>query len=538
MSNPITRLNKARQGHLQWYDLFHLRGTRRDFLRVGRNVAGLVALGAMPACGGGRRIPWSSDPFTFGVASGDPLPRGVVLWTRLAPGALESAGALSDLVAVDWEIAEDEAFTRVARTGSAVALPELGHSVHVEVEGLQPGREYFYRMITGGEASPVGRTKTAPPSDAPLDEFRFAFASCQHYEQGLFTALRHLANEDLDLIVHLGDYIYEGAATSDRVRQHEGPEIMTLDDYRARYTTYRKDADLQAAHAAAPWVVTSDDHEVDNDYAAEISIIGASPETFLLRRAAAYQAFYEFMPLRRSSMPAGPDMLLYRRLRFGDLVEMNVLDTRQYRSPLPCGGGGNRPTCAAHVSDGQTILGQEQRRWLFEGLAASRARWNVLAQQVMVARLRGINDEGSETWSMDKWDGYPAERRALLDLLAEENTPNPIVLTGDIHSNWVMDLKRDFTEESSDIVGAEFAGTSLSSGGNGSVMTGWGQRSMTDNSHVRFYNAQRGYVMATVTPQLWTTEFRVVPNVTQPGGGVQTAARFVVEDGRAGALEA
>ncbi len=313
---------------------------------------------------------------------------------------------------------------------------------------------------------------------------------------------------------------------------------MTLDDYRARYATYRADADLQAAHAAAPWVVTWDDHEVDNDYADEISQDRGSPEMFVLRRAAAYQAYYEFMPLRRSSVPAGPDMLLYRRLRFGDLVEMNVLDTRQYRSTQPCGGGGNRPTCATHVSDEQTILGQEQRRWLFEGLAASRARWNVLAQQVMVARLRGINDEGSETWSMDTWDAYPAERRALLDLLAEENTPNPIVLTGDIHSNWVMDLKRDFTEESSDIVGAEFAGTSLSSGGNGSVMTGWGQRSMTDNSHVRFYNAQRGYVMATVTPQLWTTEFRVVPNVTQPGGGVQTAARFVVEDGRAGALEA
>ena len=538
MSDPIARLNKAQQGHLLWYDLFHLRGTRRDFLRVGGSVASLVALGAMPAYGRGRRIQVLSDPFTFGVASGDPLPRSIVLWTRLAPTALEGAGALLEAVAVDWEIAEDEAFTRVAQSGSAVALPELGHSVHVEVEGLDPGREYFYRMITGGEASPVGRTKTAPPSGAPLDEFRFAFASCQHYEQGLFTALRHLSNEDLDLIVHLGDYIYEGAPTPDRVRQHEGPEIMTLDDYRARYTTYRTDADLQAAHAAAPWVVTSDDHEVDNDYAAEISESGASPETFLLRRAAAYQAFYEFMPLRRSSMPAGPDMLLYRRLRFGDLVEMNVLDTRQYRSTQPCGGAGNRPTCATHVSDEQTILGQEQRRWLFEGLAASGARWNVLAQQVIVARLRRINDEGIETWSMDKWDGYPAERQALLDFLAEEGTPNPIVLTGDIHSNWVTDLKRDFDEESSEIVGTEFVGTSLSSGGNGRAMTDGGQRSMTDNPHVRFYNGQRGYVTARVTPELWTTEFRVVPNVTQPGGGIQTAATFVVEDGRAGALEA
>ncbi len=244
---------------LQWYDLFHLKGTRRDFLRVGPGVAGLVALGAMPACGRGRLIRFSSDPFALGVGSGDPLPRGVVLWSRLAPAALEGAGALAEVVTVDWEIAEDEAFGRMVQTGSAMALPELGHSVHVEVEGLQSGRVYFYRMIAGGEASPVGRTKTAPPSDASLDEFRFAFASCQHYEQGLFTALRHLSNEDLDLIVHLGDYIYEGPPSPDRVRQHEGPEIMTLDDYRARYTTYRSDSDLQAAHAAAPWVVTWDD---------------------------------------------------------------------------------------------------------------------------------------------------------------------------------------------------------------------------------------------------------------------------------------
>ena len=231
-------------------------------------------------------------------------------------------------------------------------------------------------------------------------------------------------------------------------------------------------------------------------------------------------------------------MQLYRRLSFGDLVEMNVLDTRQYRSTQPCGGGGNRPSCAAHVSDQQTILGQEQRRWLFEGLAASEACWNVLAQQVIVARLRRINDEGVDTWSMDKWDGYPVERQALLDLMAEEGTRNPVVLTGDIHSNWVTDLQRDFERESSEIVGTEFVGTSLSSGGNGRAMTGGGQRSMTNNPHVRFYNGQRGYVTATVTPELWTTEFRVVPNVTQPGGGVETAATFVVEDGRAGAQEA
>lgn len=519
-----------------WYDLFRTRPTRRDFLRLGGSVAGLVALGALPACATGRRVRFTTDPFGLGVASGDPAPDGVVLWTRLGRAALEGAGAPADPVAVDWEIAEDEGFFRVARSGSALALPELGHSVHVEVEGLEPARPYFYRLTAGGVASPVGRTKTAPAAGASPSELRFAFASCQQYEHGYFTAFRHMAAEDLDLVVHLGDYIYEHTWGQNLVRHHEGPEILTLDDYRARYTTYRGDADLRAAHAAAPWVVTWDDHEVDNNYAADVPEDEQTRADFLLRRAAAYQAFYEFMPLRRSSMPAGPDMALYRRLRFGDLMEMSVLDTRQYRSDQPCGDGA-KPTCAEHVEPDRTILGREQRDWLFRGLAESGARWNVLAQQVMVARLRGEGGTGEETWSMDKWDGYPEERQALLDVLAEAGTPNPVVLTGDIHSNWVADLWRDFEDEGSGVVGTEFVGTSISSGGDGQDMTGGGQRALSNNPHFRFYNGQRGYVTATVTPDRWTSDFRVVPVVTAPGGGVETRASFVVEDGRPGAVE-
>ena len=523
---------------VQWYDLFGTRATRRDFLRVSGGVAGLVALGALPSCGGGRRLRFSSNPFALGVASGDPDADGVVLWARLAREALESAGAVAEQVAVDWEIAEDEAFSRIMRSGSARARPELGHSVHAEVAGLQPGRDYFYRLRAGGEASPVGRARTAPPPGAGVDQLRFAFASCQHYEQGYFTALRHLAGEDVDFIVHLGDYIYEGAEHDrDTVRHHEGPEIVSLDHYRARYAQYRSDLDLQAAHASAPWIVTTDDHEVDNNYAGAVAADDQTPEQLLLRRAAAYQAYYEFMPLRRSSMHAGPDIPLYRRLRFGNLMEMSVLDTRQYRSDQPCGDG-RRPSCTEHVSPDQSILGAEQRRWLFEGLGSADARWNVLAQQVMVARFRAVNDEGEETWSMDKWDGYPAERQALLDLLGEAGTPNPVVLTGDIHSNWVTDLKRDFDDESSEVVGTEFVGTSLSSGRNGRDMTGGGETALRNNPHIKFYNGQRGYVVATVTPERWTSVYRVVPVVTEPGGAIETRATFVVEDGKAGAEEA
>jgi len=519
---------------LEWYDLFHMRGTRRDFLRLTGSVTGLVTLGALPACGTERSVSLSSNPFLLGVASGDPSPDGVVLWTRLARSALVPVGAVAENLGVGWEIAEDDGFRRIIQSGSATATPQLGHSVHVEVTGLEAGREYFYRMTTGGQQSPVGRTKTAPALGASVDRFRFGIASCQQYEYGFYTALRHMADENFDLIVHLGDYIYERSYGSNPVRSHEGPVVMTLDEYRARYTTYRSDADLMAAHASAPWVVTWDDHEVDNDYADDIAQDDQPVDEFLLRRAAAYQAFYEFMPLRRSSMPVGPDMQLYRRLRFGSLLEMNVLDTRQYRSDQPCAGA---PTCAQHIAPDQSILGAEQRNWLFAGLADTGARWNVLAQQVMMARLRGINDDGDETWSMDKWDGYPSERQATLELLAEVGTPNPIVLTGDIHSNWVADLHTDFDDLSSPIVGTELVGTSITSGGDGQDMSAGGERRLSNNPHIKFYNGQRGYVTAEVTPDLWISEFKIVPVVTEPGAAIETRATFVVENGRAGAQE-
>lgn len=521
---------------VHWFDLFDRTLTRRDLVRIGAGAAGIVALGGLPGCSG-RPVRFTTDPFTFGVASGDPSPDGVVLWGRLDPGAVREAGAVTQPVDVRWEIATDATFRSVIRSGQADARPELGHSVHVEADGLQSGRDYFYRLHCGGATSPVGRTRTAPAPGATVSRFDFAFVSCQHYEQGYYTALRHLASEELDLIVHLGDYIYEGAATDRWVRSHEGPEPVTLEQYRARYTTYRSDSDLQAAHLAAPWVVSTDDHEVDNNYAGRVPDDGMSPEAFLLRRAAAYQTFYEFMPLRRASMPVGPDALMYRRLAFGDLLEMNVLDTRQYRDDQPCGDR-FKPSCAEHRDPERTILGAAQRSWLFDGLSAASSRWTVLAQQVLVSRFRNYDEDGRETFTMDKWDGYPVERQALLDALAGSGARNPVVLTGDIHSNWVARLLRDFDDPDSEVVGTEFAGTSLTSGGNGEPQAEIGARALPYNPHFDFYNSQRGYVLNAVTPDTWTARYRRVPEVEERSGPVEDLATFVVEDGRPGAQRA
>ncbi len=531
MSEPT-----AKTTPLYWFDLFGRRLTRRDFVRIGSGAAGVIALGGLPGCRG-RSLRFTAEPFTFGVASGDPSPDGVVLWGRLDASVVRDAGASQLPVDVSWEIAADDSFRQIVRSGRADALPELGHSVHIEAAGLESGTEYFYRLHSGGATSPVGRTKTLPALDADVRGFDFALASCQHYEQGYFTALRHLAGEDVDLIVHLGDYIYEGAATDRWVRSHEGPEPLTLDQYRARYTTYRLDPDLQAAHHAAPWVASTDDHEVENNYAGRFPDNDTSPEDFLLRRAAAYQAFYEFLPLRRSSMPSGPDALMYRRLKLGSLMEMSVMDTRQYRDDQPCGDR-FRPTCEEHMDPSRTIMGSAQREWLFDGLAESTARWNVLAQQVLVSRFRSYDGDGRETWTMDKWDGYPFDRQALFDVLANTGVTNPIVLTGDIHSNWVGRLLRDFNDENSEVLGTEFTCTSLTSGGDGEPSAAIGAQALPHNPHFDFYNSQRGYILCSVAPGSWTSRYRRVPIVEQRGGIVEDLATFVVENGQPGVQRA
>lgn len=508
---------------------------RRRFLTGAGTLAGLLMLGRLA---GGRplaRPSFGGYPFSLGVASGDPLPDGVVLWTRLAPDPLNGGGMPPEPITVHWQVAADEAMRTVVQSGTATASPLLGHAVHVDVRGLDPGRPYWYRFKAGSELSPIGRTRTAPAAGASPERLRFAFASCQHYEQGYYPAYRHMAEEDLDLVVHLGDYIYEAAPAANRPRRHTGDELVTLDDYRNRYALYKLDADLQAAHHAFPWVVTWDDHEVVNNYAGALDPRGSPPEDFLVRRANAYQAYYEHMPLRPSSLPAGPDLLLYRRLSFGDLVTFSVLDTRQYRTDQPCGDG-FKARCPAALDEAATLTGPEQERWLLDGLGASTARWNVIAQQVVMAQLLRIGSGGQAQFNMDAWDGYVAARNRILGFLNHRRPSNPVVITGDVHSSWVADLKADFDEPRSATVGVEFVGTSISSAGDGADTTPMTEAILRANPHVHFTNSLRGYVRCAVTPTVWQADYRVVDRVSTPDAEVRTRASFVVEAGRPGVV--
>jgi alkaline phosphatase D len=346
-----------------------------------------------------------------------------------------------------------------------------------------------------------------------------------------------MAREDLDLVLHLSDYIYEYAGKEKLVRKHAGSELDSVDDYRNRYAQYRMDPLLRAAHAAAPWIVTPDDHEFDNNYAGSISEEqGVSPEAFLRRRARAYQVYYEHMPLRRSALPDGPDMRLYRRIAFGKFAEFFVLDTRQYRTDQPCGDG-DKPPCAAVYDPQATLLGAAQRQWLVSALGSSSARWNVLAQQVMMARVDRSAGE-RVAYSMDQWPGYENERRYMLKYLDELGVSNPVVLAGDIHNNWANELVVDFDGPGARTVAAEFVGTSITSGGDGSDAPRGLDRLLSENPFVKFHNNQRGYVRCVVTPALWRTDYQVVPYVTREGAPVSTRASFVIEDGQRGLRKA
>ncbi len=487
--------------------------------------------------GAQRRKPvFKSNPFTLGVASGDPGPDGFVLWTRLAPEPLAGGGLGAEEIDVRWEIAADDRFRQVVQSGVSVADPRLAHSVHVEASGLAPDRWYWYRFAAGDDESPVGRARTMPAEQSEPGRLAFAFASCQHYETGFYTAYEHLARESPDLVFHLGDYIYEGRSNP-RVRAHQGGELSSIDDYRNRYSLYRTDRDLQNAHAACPWVVTWDDHEVDNNYAADVS---EKPEVrredFLERRASAYQAYYEHMPLRAAQVPRGSSMMLYRRLAFGRLAQFAVLDTRQYRTDQACGDR-TQPPCEGMSDPNATLLGAQQRDWLFDAMRSSRAAWNVLPQQIMMARVDRVPGEGIG-YSMDQWAGYDASRDRLLAFLDESRTRNPVVLTGDIHSNWVNDLVADFDDPSSRVLATEFVGTSISSGGDGGPNAKYAEGVMRDNPFVKLHNAQRGYVSCELTPQLFTARYRVLDSVTRRGSPRETLAEFVVEDGRPGAQRA
>ncbi|MGH8999388.1 MAG: alkaline phosphatase D family protein, partial [Acidimicrobiia bacterium] len=473
---------------------------------------------------------------------GEPRPEAVVIWTRLAPAPLEEGGGMRpEPVPVRWQVAHDEGFQRVVRSGVAIAHPQDAHSVHVDVAGLEPGRWYWYRFATTGAAgttSPVGRTRTTPALGAHPDRLRFAFASCANFEHGWYSAYRHMATEDLDLVVHLGDYIYEHPrdahpSPSGNVRHHAGGETITLADYRRRLAQYRTDPDLQAVHGAFPFLALWDDHELDNNYAGTVPEDDRPRAGFRARRAAAYRAYWEHMPLRPDRAPSGDGLRLYRRVDFGRLAGLNLLDTRQYRSDQVCGDR-YPAVCPARDDPSRTMLGAAQEQWLLGGLGQRPGRWNVLAQQVFMAQVDFV--PGAERgFYLDGWDGYTAARRRLLGFVARRRPGNVVVLSGDFHSNWVTSLKADFERPASATVATEFVGTSISSGGDGSDSAPYGKQALADHPHLSFFNSQRGYVRCDVTPRRWRTDFRVVPYVSRPGAPVTTRASFVVEDGRAGA---
>ncbi|MEX0637941.1 MAG: alkaline phosphatase D family protein [Burkholderiales bacterium] len=505
---------------------------RRRFLQA---LAAAGVSRALPGCAQGTPR-FASYPFGLGVASGYPHPGGMLLWTRLT-GELPAVG-----LPVRWEIAADESLSRIVASGNAVAEPDWAHSLRVEAKGLEPDRWYWYRFMAGDAVSPVGRTRTAPRLDAAVARLRFAFASCQQYEQGYFGAHRHIAADAPDLVAFLGDYIYESSWGKEHVRKHGAGEPYTLADYRARYALYKSDPDLQASHAACPWIVTWDDHEVDNDYADDRPEDGMPQEQFLLRRAAAYRAFYEHMPLPERMKPKGPEMRIYMQLGWGTLGRFYLLDDRQYRTWQSCprrGRGGSNTVdvekCERLADPKRSLLGPAQERWLGGALSESRSRWNFLAQQTRMAQFDQKPGPARRAWT-DGWDGYPAARERLLGFLAERRIANPVVLGGDVHQFNVADLKRDFDDPASPVVASEFVGTSITS-------QGWPQHKLNeylpDNPHMKLMESRfRGYVRMEVTAKSLRAELRAMESVREPGADCRTHATFVVEDARPGAERA
>ena len=519
---------------------------------IGALGAGCVGLVAAPAVIGralAQTRRWPADPFSLGVASGAPRPDGFVLWTRLAPDPLSAnpatpGGMTGGDVPVDYEIARDEAMRDIVRRGVADAEAAFAWSVHADISGLQPGRPYWYRFQGGDAVSPVGRVMTTVAAGTPVERMRFGFVSCSHYEFGYFSAYRHLADENPDMVLFLGDYIYE-AAQQGRVRTHsDGVEAATLPTYRNRYAQYRLDADLQRIHAQAPSLITWDDHEVSNDYADKWSQYYDDPELFLRRRAAAYQAFYEHMPVRPIlSRPEGPVMRIYDRFTFGDLLEISMIDGRQYRSRPACYEPPNRlrghletdMACPERRAGGRTMLGYAQENWLGLGLAQSKAKWNVIAQDVLMAQLRQKSLDGNFAYWTDDWDGFPASRRRLLQRIAQTRVSNPMVIGGDIHAFFANDLRVDFDDLNSPVVATELVGTSISSQGPPYQLIA---DVLPDNPHVRFFESRkRGYVSVDVDAKQMTTRLRVVSDVTDPKASVSTLKTFAVENGKPGVVE-
>ncbi|MEO7366204.1 MAG: alkaline phosphatase D family protein [Sphingomicrobium sp.] len=495
--------------------------TRRDFLRTG--TAAFVGAPAIVQA----QARWRANPFSLGIASGDPAPDGFVIWTRLAPEPVEPHGGMPiEPVPATWEVAADEGFNVIVAHGNTVALPELAHSIHVEVAGLKPGRSYFYRFACRGERSISGHARTLPLAGSAPQHLRFGVAGCQDYEAGYYTAYRYLAAENLAFVFHYGDYIYEYGPGTDAIRKHIGGPIMSLDDYRRRHGQYKMDPDLQAAHAAHAFFMTLDDHEVANNWAGDRDEAGIPPEIFRLRRAAAFQAWYEHMPVRRAQLPKGSSIQLYRSARFGNLAEFDFLDTRQFRTDQPCDDG-YKIACPRVRSPRAHMVSAQEEAWLGRNLGRRDTRWNVVAQQVMMMSLdwrKPADGASGKLLNLDSWAGYEAQRKRLLARMRGLN--NVVVLTGDEHTNYAG-LLHDRDQP----VAAEFVCTSISSDGDGQDAPQFAATYLANNPQLKFINNQRGYLACEVTPDEWRSDFMVVDRVSTAGGQISKRATFAVARG-------
>ncbi|HYN08300.1 MAG TPA: alkaline phosphatase D family protein [Vicinamibacterales bacterium] len=484
------------------------------------------------------------NPFTLGVASGDPAPGGAVLWTRLAPDPTDPASLGQQAIPVRWRVATDESMRHLVASGTAIAPAELSHSVHVEVNGLQPGRDYFYQFDLASEESAIGHFRTAPAERDRIQTLRFAFVTCQDWPSGYYVAYRDMAENDLDLVLHLGDYTYEyGIQASNRrggVPRAFREPCLDLRTYRLRHTLYKLDPDLQAAHAKFPFLVIWDDHEVANDYSGLAPEFDSPSPEFAARRAAAYQAYYEHMPIRLTvaQFPSA-GLQIYRGIRYGTLAEFSMLDDRQYRSDNPCGDG-EALRCDEALRDNYTMLGEEQERWLSRRFARSSARWNIVGQQLLIAELEHTLPGYPDEWYWnDAWDGYPQARARLLSEVVKTKVENPVFLTGDWHSTFVNDLKLDFKDASSPTIATEFVTPAITTGGDATPYGPYYAPMIPFNPHIKYYEGdQRGYFMATVTPERMSLDLRFMTSVEDPRGVGYTAGSWVVEDGQPGAQPA
>ncbi len=513
---------------------------RRDLLKLAAVSATLTSL---PSAGWSRQS-WDSNPFSLGIASGSPTSDSIVLWTRLGLAEVEAAGRSRSPIPVAWQIAHDRNFGHIAKQGEVLASPTLAHAVHAEVSGLEPDREYFYRFISGDAVSATGHTRTFPETNAAVKKLRIAYASCQQWGNGYYSAYRHMLAEQVDVVMFLGDYMYEYPASKPfDIRPTTGGWITTLDGYRSRYALHKSDKDLQAMHAACPWIVTWDDHEVQNDYAATHPGNSGKPvDDFMARRRAAYQAFYEHMPVRREQFASllnglSTEVRVFGNIAYGQLANIYMLDNRQHRDLQACTRngrpGGSRvdpSTCAIWNDPQRTLLGSKQEAWLNAEFASARTTWNVIGLQ-SVFGPRNFSTDGGQSYSNDGWDGYPAARNRLIDSMRNTQLANPVMLGGDVHQNWVGNILADYNNPASKKIGVEFCGTSITSL---TMLTNAEQAKIIErHPHFVFGDCEsRGFGVVEITPTHMTTTLKAVRDATDPLSDAFTLARFHVEAGQ------